>query len=246
MLVLSRPPAITISSEDDISKAQLVAKHADIANLSKRDSARWVGIDALPFLTSTEAGKEFLAATAPRALARGVPAASCPVATFAAGPAGTPRDEVAGDALQACLASLGPAQPECGCQIVALDNLVTVPRDETVYATGTSARMRSAALGIDLLLVAEDTGDGEILLRDLNGPIARLSRGEGDAVTLRFQATGQTFDGRRIAVGFRRGRIAERVYATDADGNRLSLLIGFEPDELAGGAGAWLAWPSEG
>jgi hypothetical protein len=106
--------------------------------------------------------------------------------------------------------------------------------------------MRSASLGIDLLLVAEETGAGEAILRDLRGPVAHLARGENNRVTLNFLPTGRQFDGYRIPVGFRRGRIAERIYAIDADGNRLSLLIGFEPDELASGAGAWLAWRPEG
>jgi hypothetical protein len=165
---------------------------------------------------------------------------------MAGGTPATTRAQVAGQALERCLARLAPQRPGCGCRIVALDDLVTVPREDTAYATGTSARMRSAALGIDLLLVAEEVpGDG-MLLRDLRGPIARLVNGEGDAVTLSFIATGRRFDGYRIAVGFRRGRIAERIYVVDADGNRLSLLIGFEPGELADRAGAWLAWPPEG
>ena len=124
--------------------------------------------------------------------------------------------------------------------------MVTIPREDTAYATGTSARMRSAALGIDLLLVAEEASGGGTLLRDLRGPVARLVHGENDSVTLSFISSQRRFDGFRIPVGFRRGRIAERIYLADADGNRLSLLIGFEPDELAGRAGAWLAWPPEG
>ncbi len=114
--------------------------------------------------------------------------------------------------------------------------------------------MRSTSLDIDLLLVAEETsgeasgdasGDGT-LLRDLYGQVAYVIRGEDDSVTVKFASTGRRFDGFRIPVGFRRGRIAERIYAVDADGNRLSLLIGFGPSELASGAAAWLAWPPEG
>jgi hypothetical protein len=246
MMVLPHPPKIAAATRKDISGAAGIAAHTNSANLSKRESARWVGIDALPFLTSTESGKQFLATAFPRALARGMPAESCPVAAVAAGAPGTPRGTVAGEALQNCIAKIVPAQSGCGCRLVALDDLITVPPEEIAYATGSSARMHSASLGINLLLVAEETSGGEALLRDLRGPVAHLARGEDNAVTLIFLSTGRRFDGYRIPVGFRRGRIAERIYAVDADGNRLSLLIGFEPDELAGGAGAWLAWPPEG
>ncbi len=246
MIVLSNPPIIAATRPENLPAALRIAENTDQAELARRESARWVGVDALPFLTSTESGKRFLSAAAPRALARGMPPQSCPAAAMASATPGTPRAEVAGQALRRCLARLAPERPDCGCRIVALDDLVTVPREDTAYATGTSARMRSASLGIDLLLVAEVVPGGDTILRDLRGPVARLVNGENDAVTLHFQATGRRFDGFRIVVGFRRGRIAERSYVADADGNRLSLLIGFEPGELADRAGAWLAWPPEG
>jgi hypothetical protein len=246
MVVLSNPPIIAATRPENLPAALRIAENTDQAELARRESARWVGVDALPFLTSTEAGKRFLSAAAPRALARGMPPQTCPAAAMASATPGTSRTEVAGQALRRCLTLLTPERPDCGCRIVALDDLVTVPREDTVYATGTSARMRSPALGIDLLLVAEEVPGGDTILRDLHGPVARLENGENDAVTLRFHATGSRFDGHRIVVGFRRGRIAERIYVTDAGGNRLSLLIGFEPGELADRAGAWLAWPPEG
>ncbi len=246
MVVLSPPPIIAATRPEDLALALRIADLTDPVELSRRESARWVGVDALPFLTSTEAGVRFLSATAPRALARGMPPRTCPASAMASATPATPRAEVAVQALRACLARLAPERTDCGCRIVALDNLVTVPREDTAYATGTSARMRSASLGIDLLLVAEVNPDGSTLLRDLRGPVAALVNGDDNAVTLRFHATGRRFEGYRIAVGFRRGRIAERIYVVDADGNRLSLLIGFEPGELASRAGAWLAWPPEG
>ncbi len=95
-----------------------------------------------------------------------------------------------------------------------------------------------------------EAGPGkETLLRDPSGPVARLVHAEDDRVAVIFERgrlQGHRFEGRRIAMGFRRGRLAERIYATDAEGHRLSLLVGFEPDELAGRAAAWLAWPPEG
>lgn len=246
MAVLTRPPIIATFGPEDLEIARSVAANTDPAEVSRRESARWVGIDSIPLLTSTGAGRHFVAATAPRALARGMPQESCPAAAMASAAPPTPRAEIAVKALQECLAQLKPEHGDCGCRVVALDNLVMVAHEDTGYATGTTARMRAASLGIDLVLVAEETYDDEILLRDLRGPVALLRSGEGDAVTLEFTAGGRRFEGRRIRVGFRRGRIAERIYATDPEGNRLSLLIGFEPDELAARAGAWLAWPGEG
>lgn len=248
MLVLPDPPVIAAREPADLAVAAGAAGRIDIVKLSRRNLARWVGVDALPFLTATAEGRRFLTAAAPRALARGAPPEYCPaiaVTTSEADPSQT-REQTVRRALQNCLAVLGPARQDCGCRIVALDDLIAVPRRDTAYATGTSARMRAATLGIDLLLVAEETPLGGMLLRDLRGPVAYLTRGADGAVVLYFSADGRRFDGRSIAVGFRRGRIAERIYAQDADGNRLSLLIGFAPAELADAAGAWLAWPPEG
>ncbi len=238
------PPVIAARSPAELAGALNAAGRIDSAALAARESARWTGIDSLPYLTSTEIGLRFLRAGRPRALARGAPAAACPVIAMADASAGNARAEVARVALERCLAQITPDQQKCGCQIVALDDLVMIPADETAYATGTSARLRSAALGLDLLLVAEEI-EGGVLLRDLNGEIARITYGPEERVELRFAGAAGVFTGRRIPVGFRRGRIAERIYASNARGDRVSLLVGFEPSELAGGAAAWLAWPSE-
>jgi hypothetical protein len=245
MIVLERPPIIAAQRPEDLVLAARAAAGADPAELAARPSSRWVGVDALPYLTQTEVGRRFLAAAMPRALARGMPAEFCPAAEAVASP-GAGRAEAARSALQGCLARLGRGHEECGCRVVALDQVVTVPREEMAYATGVSARMRVPGLGLDLMLVAEDTAAGETALRDLMGSVARLEHGPGDEVAVVFTRSGHRFEGFRIAVGFRRGRLAERIYALDGDGNRLSLLVGFEPDELAGHAAAWLAWPKQG
>ncbi len=267
MLVLERPPVIAVQDRREMPLAVRAAAGAGAEELGRRPQARWVTTDALPFLTQTRTGLEFLAAEAPRALARGMPPEYCPALAAAHGTAGTAdtgagdteagetgrggagRSAVARRALSACLAQLGPGHEGCGCRVIALDDVVTVPRDDTAYATGVSARMRVSPLDIDVALVAEDGPGKETLLRDLTGPVARLVHGEDDRVAVIFERgrlQGHRFEGRRIPMGFRRGRLAERVYATDAEGHRLSLLVGFEPDELAGRAAAWLAWPPEG
>lgn len=250
LLVLERPPVIAVQDGPEMPLAVRAAESADAAELARRESADWVRVDALPFLTQTEAGLDFLGAQAPRALARGMPPEFCPALAVATGPPGTVgragRGAVAREALDACLERLGPAREGCGCRVIALDDVVTVPRDETAYATGVSARLRVAGLGLDMVLVAEDGPGPETLLRGLAGPVARLIHGEGDEVAVVFEESGRRFEGRSIPVGFRRGRLAERIYATDAEGHRLSLLVGFEPAELAGHAAAWLAWPGQG
>ena len=245
MLVSDYPPIIAAQDQVDLPLAIHRAERLDPSNLARRESARWVGIDSLAYLTGTEIGHRFLTARKPRALARGMPAEACPVTALATGATGETRAEVVGRALENCLEQVTPAQAGCGCRIIAVDDVVTIPRSETAYATGTSARLRAPSLALDLVLVAEEA-EGGVLLRDLRGIIARLDYGEGEAVTLRFTGDDAVFVGRRIPVGFRRGRIAERVYAEDDNGNRISLLIGFEPAEQAGRAAAWLDWPSEG
>lgn len=246
MLVLDRPPVIAVQRAEEMPLAIRAAAGVRTDELERRETARWVRVDALPFLTQTEAGLRFLAAAAPRALARGMPPEICPALAAAAGAPGTGRGALAGQALDACLADLGAGHEGCGCRVIALDDVVTVPRDETVYATGVSARLRVPGLGLDMVLVAEDGPGPETLLRGLAGPVARLIHGEGDEVVVVFEQSGRRFEGRSIPVGFRRGRLAERIYATDAEGHRLSLLVGFEPAELAGHAAAWLAWPGKG
>jgi len=252
LLVPARPPVVAAELPEDLAVAALAAARAEPSQLVRDELSQWVGIDALPLLTSTEAGRRFLAAAPPRALARGTPPELCPAMTVATAPKAAPpasaeaaRAEVAEAALATCL-DRASATPGCGCRVIALDDMVTVPREEVAYATGTTARLRVASLGLDLILVAEDGPEGGTLLRGLTGTVAQIARGADDTVSLTLEGGARMFRGRSIPVGFRRGRLAERIYAEDGDGNRLSLLIGFAPDELAQSAGAWLAWPNGG
>ncbi len=246
MIVVERPPVIAAQLSDDLPIAARAASRIDRKSLAARQSSRRVTADALPFLTETAIGQSFLAAAAPRALAIGMPAEFCPAVAGATGAPGTPAQDVAVQALGACLDQLNPADSGCGCRIMALDDLLLVPREETAYATGTSARLQALGLGIDLMLVAEEEPGEPMLLRDLRGPVARIMRGEGDAVTLDLLETGSKFTGRSIPVGFRRGRVAERIYVSDSEGHHLTVLVGFAPGELADTAAAWLAWPDQG
>ncbi|MEM7506278.1 MAG: hypothetical protein AAF415_05995 [Pseudomonadota bacterium] len=245
MIILENPPVIAIDRRADIEDAAQAANRADPEQLAARLEARQVRVDALPYLIGSIEGQRFLQATGPRAIARGDPELSCPALGISLPGKPTGRADLAREALTSCTAALPPNAQDCGCRLIAIDNLVTVQRDALAYATGTSARLSIPADGIDRLLVAEEDGPGRLLLRDLTGIVATVVATEGEEVTVEF-ARGQRFTGRRLKVGFRRGRLAERIYAEGADGQRLSLLIGFEPDELADQAAAWLAWPKGG
>ena len=239
-------PPIVASRTENLGRVEERLRSVDPAELAGRRRANRVTVDALPFLTETVTGRRFLAATGSRVLVRGQPAEACPAVAVAEGPAGSPRDALVREAMGKCLAQLGEQAGRCGCQVIALDDTVLVPQEELAYATRVSARLFAPDLRLDLLLVAEETPGGEIVLRDIDGEVARLRHRAGGMVSIVFPDTGTRFEGRAIRVGFRRGRIAERIYAATDDGRRLSLLIGFEPAELVEYAGAWLAWPRPG
>lgn len=241
LVTMPRPPILAAEDRAGIALARLNAERTRWGELYGRSDAEPVSADTLPFLTATPEGRRFLAATGPRAIARGLPEESCPATVTAAPARQIALPALVEQVLGQCIAALAPSHPGCGCRVLAVGDRVTVPRAEMNYATGTTARMRIPELGIDQVLVAEDAADA-VLLRDLLGPLARVER-LPDGVRVRFLREDRAFAGRSLPVGYRRGRIAERIYATDATGATLRLLIGFSPDELAEGAAAWLAWP---
>ncbi len=256
LMVVSEVGAQTVVSDpESLTRAERFADTLDAATLLRRDTTRRERADSLPWLIGSETGRRFLAAGSPRALARGAPADACPASGVAsaedlARPGAPPprRAEVARRALELCLDAL-PRRPDtesCGCELLALDNVVTVPREELAYATGVTARVEIPALGLDGVLVAEDEPGGGALLRGLAGDVGRLARLGENRARLTLVHGGGVFEGRREAVGFRRGRLAERLYLTDPAGRRAVVLIGFPPAELAESAGAALAWPSGG
>lgn len=237
-LILARPPTVTAYKPEEVEQAQQRMARLRPSDLQNREGARIEDANALPWLTGSPIGREFLTISEPRVLVRGTPDAFCPVAVVESGL--MPVPELAGKALRTCLSR---STDGCGCQVVAAGSVLLVKQEATTYATAISARVRAPSLGLDGFLVAEEGRNGEILLRDLGGVIGRIERDGADKVVVRLERRSGAFRGRSIKVGFRRGRLAERIYASDDDGNRLSLLIGFDPEELAELAGAWLAWP---
>jgi len=236
---------VVASGPPDLDRAERFGAQLDPERLLKRNDSRLARADSLAWLTGSEAGRVFLEAPLPRAIARGDPPRTCPATGLAAGdPAG--RGSAVRTALSRCLDALPAAAKDCGCELVAVDSVLTVPRDEMAYATGVTARVRAPEAGFDGLLIAEDETGGAILLRDVTGPVARITRPADGRAALEFLGGGPRFEGIATPVGYRRGRLAERLYLANADGSRAVVLIGFSPGELAESAGAGLAWPRDG
>ena len=242
ILTFSRPPIITAMDPAGVETARTLVSRLTPEKLLDRKGARFVAASELPWLGSSPLGRAYLASGPNRILVRGQPQNSCPIAFRDSSDRKTPIAEVARRVLTRCLDS---APKGCGCRIVAMGNALFTKREEITYATGVSARIRSKSLNLDELLVAEETDNGEILLRDLSGVIGSVEVQNDQIAIVRLKGETAVFTGSVRNVGFRRGRLARRIYAATASGERLSLLIGFDPAELAEFAGGWLAWPPD-
>lgn len=239
LTVVPRPPELVAEDPAEIARTVGEAAAIDAALYRSRFGARRLRADSLAWLSGSPDGRAFLALAPPRAVARGEPAENCP-AVGLAGEGEPSRAAAARAALERCFADL-PGGRGCGCRIVAIDNLLTVPLSEMAYATGVAARLSVPERGIDAVLVAEEEPDGTVLLRDLRGTVARLDRAGEGQVALVFVDGGARFEGRSERLGFRRGRLAERLFLESAEGARAVVLIGLSPAEIAAEADG-LAW----
>ncbi|MEM1346179.1 MAG: hypothetical protein AAGI34_16575 [Pseudomonadota bacterium] len=224
-----------------MTAAVRVAERNTAAVLERREGAARVRAEALAWLVGHPEGRRYLSLQAPRALARGAPAARCPAVSVSRAPT---TGGAVSQALAQCLARVATL-PDCGCEVLAYDDILAVPRTEMAYATGTTARLSAPALGLDGLFVAEALGLERVLLRGLGGRLGEaVFDGEGGVQVVLDGASGAPaarFEGRDTLIGWRRGRLARRITARDGEGRTLVLLIGFSPEELAAGAGALLA-----
>ncbi|MEL6768966.1 MAG: hypothetical protein AAFP17_17435 [Pseudomonadota bacterium] len=242
---------IAAKGEREVTKAVGLAEKVDATRLSRRAGGARVRAAEVPILSQTALGLAFLDLTGARALAYGDPPQRCPAVGLSA-PGASGRAAAVESAFGACFAELerrrdtlpGGDAP-CGCRLGALDDVVLLSREQTAYARGTAARLRAPALGLDGLFVADPAPDGGIVLSDASGPFAIVAfePGGGTAGLVFLDAPGTVFRGRDLAVGFRRGRLARRLYLQDSTGRQVSLLIGFAPAELDAYAAGWLVFP---
>src|SRR5690625_1776290 len=242
ILVMERPPEIRAMNARDLEAAHTLMERLSVEELRGRTGARLHDARELPWISGSTAGRDFLELAEPRLLLRGDPAEICAVAFAEGGDASRPLADLATGALERCIAEAGPG---CGCSIVAMNSVLLVPLDEVSYATGAPARLRVPSLGLDKMLIAEVADGKHEVLRDVTHRVGEIEHGEGDHVTIRLDGVEGAFTGEARRVGFRRGRLAQRVYARNEAGEQLILLIGFGPNELSEMAGAWLAWPAD-
>lgn len=245
MLSPASPPDIQVAEQGDLAEARRRAGLASFERLSEQSRSRTVEAARLPFLYESPAATAYLNQTGARALARGEPPATCPALGIADSTDAKVNEEAAVVALSRCLGDLDTGREGCNCKLLALGDVLTAPVEDFVYARGVSATLIGLPGG-DIRLVAEERAlpgdDGATRLWFLapNGTraIAELSA-EGDALFALVREnngsleTEREFRGRRETDGYRRGRLAERLYLNDASGARLVVLIGFEPAELA-------------
>ncbi|MEM6488647.1 MAG: hypothetical protein AAF677_10355 [Pseudomonadota bacterium] len=176
---------LSVKGEREVTDVATRASRLTSARLLERPDASRVALAEIPILAQSQDGRSFVMKTGPRALARGAPAAFCP-ATGLSTSGSVSRQQAAASALRACLGQVRtlPGAPDCGCELVALDDIVLLPRAETAYAIRTAARIKADFLSVDGLFIAEETAPTSIQLRDLYGVIGRVDLQSGNRARL--------------------------------------------------------------
>lgn len=248
LVLPAAPPVIEAQDETEIPRAMRLAERFDRPALEGQRRTRTIEAVQTPLLYEAPAGRRFLAAPGARALALGAPPEICPAIGLATSTEPAPRAQTAERALNDCLAMLkqSDASAECSCRLVALDDTLLADQRSFAYARGVTAQFIGAGDELDDFLVAEErpeedgSGDVRIWFLDALGPraVARLTEaGEAELAVLQgangeLEAT-RYFRGRWESEGFRRGRLAEKLYLEDETGARLIALVGYSPAELA-------------
>lgn len=248
LVLPAAPPLIEAQDADDVDRAMRLAARYDRKRLERQRRTRVIEAVQTPLLYEAPAGQRFLSTPGARALAMGYPPAICPAIGLATSAEPAPRSETAASALNLCLAKLkeSDASAECGCRLVALDDTLLAEQAAFAYARGVTAQFVGGKQALATTLIAEErpeadgSGDVRIWFLDALGPraVARLTEeGEAELAVLEGPngelSASRYYRGRWESEGFRRGRLAEKLYLKDEDGERLIALIGYSPAELA-------------
>lgn len=228
MAAPARPGRLVARNRDEVADIAAAAGRVAEPGASGARRMKFIEISAIPYLRRSTEGAHFLTLPAPRALARGEPPERCPSA--AVGQGGDASGATAA-ALDACLAHV-PEGADCGCRVLAVNNVLTAPNAAFAFAPAVAAHLIWPENGRLRALVAEseppDGGIERVLLRDAKGEVGRLIMAGRHARLAMAADPGAIIDGAREPFGYRRGRLAERIRFTGPDGQRVTLLIGVE------------------
>ncbi len=232
-----------------------------------RENDRTKRIDApqSPFFFESAIGRAYLAAgvagTSGRALAQGWPSEHCPA--FGVALPEPDQATAARVALERCLADMpDSAAKDCGCRLLALDDVLLAEPEAFVYARGVSALVYHPASGRSTTLVAEERhprdmvaevaqtlepenlsalsrGARRLWLLSPNRPAAAFDMAaDGQAALVFVEGTrndltpGRKLIGHWRSDGFRRGRMAGVAQLSDDNGDQYVVLFGYAPAEI--------------
>ena len=216
---------------------------------SRGKDARKTAAAQVALLHGSPDGRAYIAVADPRAFVLGAPPRICPARVAAAG--GDTQADAVGAALRGCFDALAAAgAPEsCGCQVMASGAALLAPLADFAYAPGVSGWIVSPDLALDLHLAVREgaTPAGDRRLTFLTGPgadIAAVLSRDGTAVlsVRRDGAPDLALTGVHRPEGLRRGRYADRLRLTDAEGHEVVALVGYEPVEYASRRRELLRW----
>ncbi|MCI4665531.1 MAG: hypothetical protein MRY74_12485 [Neomegalonema sp.] len=245
----------------DAAAAAAIARSAGSAVARTVAKGRPADAAFAPLLVDTIAGRSLLRAAGPgRAYAIGAPAAHCPAIGLALAAATVEKAAeaalsqcIAALETRPRLRSGDRAAASCGCRLLAAGDALLVAPEAFARARSVSVLALDPDSGASAALIAESrrgpadlkasatadaaalksalAGAQSLALRSAAGPAAQLELRANGAALLRVKSDGAVLEGRWRAEGFRRGRWAGVAALRRADGLRMVMLIGYEPDE---------------
>ena len=231
ILAPPRTPFIT----RDTSEIDTIARRAtrdDDVTLMRQPRADRVSIRQVPFFLHSGDGQSYAIAQGPKALVQGDPASQCPVRTQiqVTGTGGTSQDAVR-LALQRCHAELELADlsGECGCAVIAHDNVLHAPLDVLEFARALPVRVfEDGVLSSTRYSASENMISNDVREIEVLGPSGRLLTTSGPT---NGEMQGTLFDGTPVTgefevTGFWQGRYAGVMTLETAEGRSFRLLLG--------------------
>lgn len=250
-LQLALPDAVPMIAAPRDAPGDVAAEAASLASAAAMVAARparRIEPASAAMLYATAWGRTWLAAPGERSMVAGEPGARCPAMAIAN--AADPITAVA-DAMSLCRADLVAtgAPDDCACRLIAFNDTLLAPLDAFAYASGTAARLIGLGGPLARPLIAREAatsdqpGDSLVVLGDAAGPVATVALSREGRAIMELVDGGRVLSGWREPMGWRRGRMTERLLLRDEDGRRVIALIGVDPEEFLRDGLRLAVWP---